>query len=861
MRKIIAALFLALGLIGSAAAQAPPTFPITINANSILGRLGSSSGPVEEIPFSVLAANLVPLIPGLQVSVNNRPVNEATYTLNSNLTDCNDNWVIFKSTSVVDQVTVGAATGACRVTLRNDGTVPVTLIGSSVTIDNQAHLIIAPLQAFTLVANGANYSTHGSVNSEHDFIGTNTYSVSYSAYLQGFTVTLSGTCTNGDTVFLKYQWTGQAAVTLSTTLVSGPTCFSAAIQSLQAQIKANLTINAGIGYDFVSYAAAYPNGPSGAWSLEVPESWPFVPTSVPQVSVCVNATCSAFVGNGSTTVNTSASASTETMSVTEAGNIMGDGAAFTVAHVPALVGRAPVGAVPPASGDHIGTIYYGCDTSTINFDFRDVITICGQMNATLIDPTAGAAKAWLHQQWNTISFESAGAVGILGAANFGVGTITPSAGLHLNRNVNTAIPSRVGNASLLITPVDTSIDVIELQSYGAPALNALIGVAVHNTAGTPQTVLSTDFLLSLAGQGYDGTGYSGSAAEIDMQPFGTWTNANHQSIIRMWTTPVGSTTKTEALSINPDGSLTLGYEANIGFGVFGAKSTVAAGGAGLATGHLQVYGTTSGHLDITVPAAAGTPVWTAGSNNGTPAVTASAPLSINTTTGNISLTSLPVITVKKTVFTGGSTYTPAAGMLYVVFECVGSGGGGAGTAGTVGDGFASPGGGSGSYSRVLLTAAQVTTDGGTETITINAAGAGGATGANNGGNGGTVIVGSRLTCNGGSGATATSATGLGIPGAGGTVATGDIASGGSPGGGGFFALVATILAPSGHGASSYFGGGADSVSQNGAGCTTGANALAYGSGGSGAICYNTASTAAGGNGSIGVVYAFEFNSQ
>lgn len=47
-------------------------------------------------------------------------------------------------------------------------------------------------------------------------------------------------------------------------------------------------------------------------------------------------------------------------------------------------------------------------------------------------------------------------------------------------------------------------------------------------------------------------------------------------------------------------------------------------------------GSSSGNATITVPAAAGTPTLTIGSSSGTPAVTASAPLSLNTATGNIS---------------------------------------------------------------------------------------------------------------------------------------------------------------------------------------------------------------------------------
>ena len=61
------------------------------------------------------------------------------------------------------------------------------------------------------------------------------------------------------------------------------------------------------------------------------------------------------------------------------------------------------------------------------------------------------------------------------------------------------------------------------------------------------------------------------------------------------------------------------------------------GGTGC-TGQLKLGGTTSGFLTQTVGSIAGTPVITWGNTSGTPAVTASAPLVLNTTTGNMTIT-------------------------------------------------------------------------------------------------------------------------------------------------------------------------------------------------------------------------------
>ena len=59
---------------------------------------------------------------------------------------------------------------------------------------------------------------------------------------------------------------------------------------------------------------------------------------------------------------------------------------------------------------------------------------------------------------------------------------------------------------------------------------------------------------------------------------------------------------------------------------------------GSTTGQIGLAGATSGNLTQTVGSVAGTPIITWGNASGTPAVTASAPLTINTTTGNLTIT-------------------------------------------------------------------------------------------------------------------------------------------------------------------------------------------------------------------------------
>lgn len=80
---------------------------------------------------------------------------------------------------------------------------------------------------------------------------------------------------------------------------------------------------------------------------------------------------------------------------------------------------------------------------------------------------------------------------------------------------------------------------------------------------------------------------------------------------------------------NPDGSF--GGSANL---IFTSPNNLSFGAIGAAP-QFDLLGSTSGYVRQTTQAIAGTPTVTWGTNSGTPAVTAAAPLSINTSTGDI----------------------------------------------------------------------------------------------------------------------------------------------------------------------------------------------------------------------------------
>ncbi len=296
-----------------------------------------------------------------------------------------------------------------------------------------------------------------------------------------------------------------------------------------------------------------------------------------------------------------------------------------------------------------------------------------------------------------------------------------------------------------------------------------------------------------------------------------------------------------------------------GSGVPSITPTPTIGVNGGTGGAITLNGSTSGFVTIRVASAAGT-----GTIFELPATNGSASQALQTNGSGVTSWSSFVKTVTKQTFTASGTYTPSTGMLFAQVEMVGGGAGGGGCAGTVGSIYSGGGGSSGGYSRSILTAATV---GASKTVTVGSGGNGGTAGANTGSVGTascltttSCVSGQIVVANGGAGGVGGSSASAPVGGAPAAAATGDIAAAGTAGL--FGSNAAGTLAnynPSGGGGSSYFGGGAQGVSN--AGTLTGANAGAYGSGGSGGNCYNTAGTAAGGNGSAGVVFITEYLSQ
>jgi hypothetical protein len=207
------------------------------------------------------------------------------------------------------------------------------------------------------------------------------------------------------------------------------------------------------------------------------------------------------------------------------------------------------------------------------------------------------------------------------------------------------------------------------------------------------------------------------------------------------------------------------------------------------------------------------------------------------------------------VFTADGTYTPTTGMEYCIVEAVGGGGGGGGVDGDVAYSLKAAGGGSGGYSRKLLSAATI---GASKAVDIGAGGTGGTAGVNSGNNGSDTTLGTTLVvAKGGTGGAGASTGVLGAPGAGGVAGTGDVTIVGNLGESAVWindttARGCSMSTPS-------ILGGRTGANLPGTGLVTGPNGAANtGSGGGGGWSRASATDSAGGDGGSGIMIITEY---
>ena len=226
------------------------------------------------------------------------------------------------------------------------------------------------------------------------------------------------------------------------------------------------------------------------------------------------------------------------------------------------------------------------------------------------------------------------------------------------------------------------------------------------------------------------------------------------------------------------------------------------------------------------------------------------------------LTAAPInkIAVQRVTAAGAGTYTPTAGMKYVIVCAQAAGGGGGGAADAAATQFAlGQGGSGGEYIEAVFQSSDI---GASKAYVVGAKGTGGTAGSNNG------TAGTNTTFNttwiittggslGGGGVSAAASQFFLPQGAlitGGSVATGTLIR--QVGGGGFgvaFGLVSQAQGSGGGTSGSGVQGGATKVATSAVG-----NNGTLGSGGGGGMSYNAGGAFAGGDGGDGFITFIEF---
>jgi cytoskeletal protein CcmA (bactofilin family) len=177
-----------------------------------------------------------------------------------------------------------------------------------------------------------------------------------------------------------------------------------------------------------------------------------------------------------------------------------------------------------------------------------------------------------------LAFETGGAerIRIDTTGNVGIGTITPSAGLHVQGtssqlrigydgsnylnlttdSTGSTVARAVGSGSLIpLMFVNDGGQDFYLRSYGGST--NYVGQRAGGTEALPTATANGNILTALVGGGYDGTAFA-NKGRIAVVAAGTWSGTSHPTQLTLSVTPVGSTTMGEVVRITSAGNVGIG---------------------------------------------------------------------------------------------------------------------------------------------------------------------------------------------------------------------------------------------------------------------------------------------------------------
>jgi hypothetical protein len=157
-----------------------------------------------------------------------------------------------------------------------------------------------------------------------------------------------------------------------------------------------------------------------------------------------------------------------------------------------------------------------------------------------------------------------------------IGSSAGISALSLNRNT-AAIPDGGLAASILRIAEADAVNAIEtIDAFGAAVSPFLVLRRSRGTAAAGTAVANSDLLGTLQWRGYGTTAYSTARAYLEGRAAEAWTDAAQGTKIVIGTTPTGSTTPADRVTIAHDGTITLAVDLPVTEGGTGASTASAA---------------------------------------------------------------------------------------------------------------------------------------------------------------------------------------------------------------------------------------------------------------------------------------------
>jgi phage gp45-like len=144
-----------------------------------------------------------------------------------------------------------------------------------------------------------------------------------------------------------------------------------------------------------------------------------------------------------------------------------------------------------------------------------------------------------------------------------------------------------GGGLTITAPDNTSPGVAQIAWGGAPDFDVM---RAQGTAAAPLAIDASRILGSFRGGGYDGTNWDYSKAAVMLISGAAWTPTSHSAAIRIYTTPVGSTTAASIAMFNTDGSFYVGSNTSAASNLTGPGTISCDNGITITTGGLTVNG-------------------------------------------------------------------------------------------------------------------------------------------------------------------------------------------------------------------------------------------------------------------------------